>query len=195
MWWLTSATQETLSAGGGCELAVINCCKCAWIKFRVLLPILTNRQIPLTTRCRVYSACVRSVMLYGSETWAISMSTQSRLVRNKRAMLRWMYGSTPDEFLSTVDLLTKVKPIKDMLRSNRLRWFGHVEHSTGWISQVRKIQIPARKTRDRPKLSWDQVESKDRASLDIENTNTNDRSSWRNRLHKRLDSQATPSLE
>jgi hypothetical protein len=56
-------------------------------------------------------------MLVGSETWAILMSTQSRLIRNEQAMLRWMYGSKPDEFLSTLNLLTKfqVKPIKDML--------------------------------------------------------------------------------
>ena len=41
---------DMLSAGGGCELAAITCCKCAWAKFRQLLPLLTNRQVPLLTR-------------------------------------------------------------------------------------------------------------------------------------------------
>ena len=53
---------DMLSAGGGCELAAITRCKCAWGKVRQLLPLLTNRQVPLRTRGKVYSSCVRSVM-------------------------------------------------------------------------------------------------------------------------------------
>ena len=45
---------DMLSAGGGCELAAITRCKCAWGKFRQLLPLLTNRQVPLLTRGKVY---------------------------------------------------------------------------------------------------------------------------------------------
>ena len=55
---------DMLSAGGGCGLAAITRCKCAWGKFRQLLPLLTNRQVPLLTRGKVYSSCVRSVMLH-----------------------------------------------------------------------------------------------------------------------------------
>ena len=36
---------DMLSAGGGCKLAAITRCKCAWGKFRQLLPLLTNRQV------------------------------------------------------------------------------------------------------------------------------------------------------
>ena len=60
---------DMLSAGGGCELAAITRCKCAWGKFRQLLPLLTNRHLPLLTRGKVYSSCVRSVMLHAAETW------------------------------------------------------------------------------------------------------------------------------
>ena len=60
---------DMLSAGGGCELVAITRCKCAWGKFRQLLPLLINRQVPLLTRGKVYSSCVRSVMLHAAETW------------------------------------------------------------------------------------------------------------------------------
>ena len=46
---------DILSAGGGCELAAITRCKCAWGKFRQLLPLLTNRHLPLLTRGKVYT--------------------------------------------------------------------------------------------------------------------------------------------
>ena len=55
---------DMLSAGGGCKLAAITCCKCAWGKIQQLLPLLTYRQVPLLTRGKVYSSCVRSVMLH-----------------------------------------------------------------------------------------------------------------------------------
>ena len=48
---------DKLSAGGGCELAAITRCKCAWGKFRQLLTLLTNRHLPLLTRGKVYSSC------------------------------------------------------------------------------------------------------------------------------------------
>ena len=40
---------DMLSAGGGCELAAVMHCKSAWGKFRQLLPLLTNRSLPLLT--------------------------------------------------------------------------------------------------------------------------------------------------
>ena len=66
---------DMLSAGGGCELAAVTRCKSAWGKFRQLLPLLTNRNLPLLTRGRVYSTCVRSVMLHAAETWAMTVAT------------------------------------------------------------------------------------------------------------------------
>ena len=43
---------DMLSAGGGCELAAITRCRCAWGGFRQLLPLLTRRRVPLLTRGR-----------------------------------------------------------------------------------------------------------------------------------------------
>ena len=45
---------DMLIAGGGCELAAITRCKCAWGMFRQLLPLLTNRQV---TRGKVLIMC------------------------------------------------------------------------------------------------------------------------------------------
>ena len=89
---------DMLYAGGGCELAAVTGCKLAWGKFRQLLPLLTNRNLPLLTRGRVYSTCVRSVMLHAAETWAMTVSTLNRLRRIDRAMIRWIcYVKVNDE--------------------------------------------------------------------------------------------------
>ena len=51
----------------------------AWKAFHELLPILTNKGISLVNRGKVFKACVRSVLLYGSETWP---PVYKRLVTN-----------------------------------------------------------------------------------------------------------------
>ena len=86
---------DMLSAGGGCELAAITCCKCAWGKFRQLLPLLTNNHLPLLTRGKVYSSCVRSVMLHAAETWAMKVDTLNRLRRNEMSGQRTKLAQTP----------------------------------------------------------------------------------------------------
>ena len=52
--WKFCYLGDMLSAGGGCELASIKRCKCAWAKFRQLLPLLANRHLSLLTRGRDY---------------------------------------------------------------------------------------------------------------------------------------------
>ena len=99
---------DMLSAGGGCELAAITRCKCAWGKFRQLLPLLTNCLVPLLTRGKVYSSCVRSVMLHAAETWAMKADTLNRLRRNDRAMIRWICNVKAKDEVSSDSLLTKL---------------------------------------------------------------------------------------
>ena len=134
-----------LSAGGGCELAAITRCKCAWGKFRQLLPLLTNRHLPLLTRGKVYSSCVRSVMLHAAETWAMKVDTLNRLRRNDRAMIRWICNVRAKDEVSSDSLLAKlgIQDLDVVLRTSRMRWFGHVERSTGWIAEVRKLNVVA----------------------------------------------------
>ena len=46
-----------------------------------------------------------------------------------------------------------------MLRSSRMRWYGHVERIKGFISQVRKLNEVAQNIKRSGKLrkSWDEV--------------------------------------
>ena len=185
---------DTLSSGGGCELADITCCKSAWNKFRELLPILTNKNLPATTRGRVYSSCVRSVMLYGSETWAVSASTLRRLLRNDRAMVRWTCMFKPEDDVPFESLLSKlnIRDIADITQSGRLRWLGHVERSSSWISQIRGLSVATQRGPGRTKLSWEDLVRRDREALGMEHINPVDRQAWRGKLRTRPDSQASP---
>ena len=129
---------DMLSAAGGCKLAAITRCKCAWVKFRQLLPFLTNSQVPLLTRGKVYSSHV-------AETWAMKADTLNRLRGDDRAMIHWICIVKAKDKVSSDSLLTKlgIQDLDVVLRTSRMRWFGHVERSTGWISEVCKLNVVA----------------------------------------------------
>ena len=180
---------DMLSAGGGCELAAVTRCKCAWGKFCQLLPLLTNRNVPLITRGRVNSTCVRSVMLHAAETWAMR--------RNYRAMICWICNVKAKDEVSSDSLLSKlgIQDLEMVLRTRRMRWFGHIERSTGKIAKVRKLNVVAQKRPGRPKKTWDEVLVDDRKKLGMDFADTMNRSEWRGRLRGRLVKQAQPSVE
>ena len=185
---------DMLSAGGGYELAAITRCKCVWGKFRQLLPLLTNRHLPLLTRGKVYSSCVRSVMLHAAETWAMKMDTLNRLRRNNLATIRWIFNVRAKDEVSSDSLLTKlgIQDLDVVLRTSRMRWFGHVERSTGWIAEVRRLNVVAQKRSGRPRKSWDEVLENDRKKLGMDSADPQNRSEWRGRLRERLVKKPNP---
>ena len=60
-----------MSVDGDADAAVGVRIRIGWNKFRQLVPLLTNKGMSLIMRGRLYSSCVRSSMLHGSETWPV----------------------------------------------------------------------------------------------------------------------------
>ena len=56
------------------------------------------------------------------------------------------------------------------------------ERSTGWISEVRKLNVVAQKRSGRPRKSWDEVIKNDRKKLDMDSADPQNRSEWIGRL-------------
>jgi len=75
---------DMLGAEGGAEPAVRNRVRCAWGKFHELAPILTRRGVPLKLKGKFYRACVQSVLLYGSDIWAMKVEDDNQLVRAEK---------------------------------------------------------------------------------------------------------------
>ena len=136
-------------------------------------------------------------MLHAAETWTMTAATLNRLWRNDRAMIHWICNVKAKDEVSSDSLFSKlgIQDLDMVLCTSRMRWFGHVECSTGWIAMVRKLSVVAQKRRGRPKKTWDEVLVDDRKKLGMDFANPMNRSEWGGRLRGRLVKQAQTSVE
>ena len=90
-----------LSVAGGCELSTTTSVKTSWKKFKELLPVLSSQHLSFKTRGRVYSSCMRSVMLHASETWTSTKPNLQSLQGNYRALIRQICNVSPQDTVTT----------------------------------------------------------------------------------------------
>ena len=117
---------DMLNGEGGSSLVSISRVRCDWKKFRELSGILTSKKVALRLKGKVYGACVRSSMIYGSETWAVNAEQEAKVERAEMRMVRWMYGVSLREKKTNAELGESmgIEKISDIIRCSRLRWMG-----------------------------------------------------------------------
>jgi len=79
-----------VSVDGDADAVVEARIRIGWNKSRQLVPLLTNRDIALIRRGRLYSSCVRSSVLHGSETWPVRKENEVALQRAEMRLVRWI---------------------------------------------------------------------------------------------------------
>ena len=90
--------------------------------------MLRNR-FPLKMKGKVYRCCVRSVILYGSETWCLKENENAILRRTERAMVRAMGSQKVVDRKTTeeqMDMLELKETIDRLATAYGVRWYGHV---------------------------------------------------------------------
>jgi len=107
-----------LNADGGCNSAVTARVRSAWKMFCEYLPILTGELFSIKLKGKVYAICVRSCLMYCSETWPMRVEHELKLNRTEMSMIRWMCG-----FLSWMKEI-KVKNSENSYDWNQSVWWS-----------------------------------------------------------------------
>ena len=150
--------------------------------------ILTARRASLKLKGKVYRTCVHSVLVYGSETWAMKAEDMQRLKRTERMMNRWMCDVKLSDRKANAELLS-IECVSDVVRRGRLRWFGHVERkeSDDLVSACSSMVVESVKGRGHgislPRNAWRQCVDEDMAKLNLGVMFTHYRAVWRNFWH------------
>ena len=124
--------------------------------FLLLRKVWTNKAIREKTRIKIFNSNVKSVLLYGSETWRTTKATLHRLQTFINRCLRIIVGVHWPDTISNANLYerTNQAPVETELKKRKWRWIGHTlrqprtnlaRHSLRWNPQGKKIK---RKTKD-----------------------------------------------
>ena len=75
---------------------------------------------------------VSSVLIHGTENWAMKADDLKSLERTERMMVRWMCGVSLKDRRRSENLcnLLGINCVADVVRRGRLRWFRHLERKS-----------------------------------------------------------------
>jgi len=76
-----------LIVDGDADAAVETRIRIGWNKFKQPVPLLTNKDISLIVGGILYSSCVGSCLLHGSETWPVRKENEVALHRAQMRMV------------------------------------------------------------------------------------------------------------
>ena len=171
---------------GGVERSVSARVAMAWSKWREISGLLCNKRIPLRSRSNVYDACVRSVMLYGAETWPLTQRLERVIVSTDRRMLRYMAGVRLQDHTMSEEVARRcgLRQISDVMRERRLRWYGHVKRRDEGeaLAIARDWTVEGRRPRGRPRKTWIDNVKDDMRALNLTDDMTEDRQVWRSAI-------------
>ena len=92
-----------------------------------------RRDVRLAIKGRLYNACVRSVLLYGAETWPLRVEDIQKLSVFDSRCLRSIARLAWNNRISNAEVRKRAfinardaRPLKEIINHHRLRWLGHV---------------------------------------------------------------------
>ena len=172
--------------------------------FNMLRGLIWYRKvISIDAKLRIFRACVMPVLLYGSEAWTLTVMQEKRLNSFYMRCLRTILGLNISDRVSNQRILqlSGQPPLENIMRRNRLRWFGHVnrmDNDKGEPSLVKKIMFSYFPNDKRPsnvgiRKRWEAKLMEDLVIFDIRNwrRDTLDRDKWRELINKHVWSRPT----
>ena len=166
----------------------------AWSSWRKLTGVLYDRNIPLRLNAKVYAAIIRPALTRGSECWAMKVTSKRKIATTEMRMLRGILGVSRREHMRNEEfrriLGLHVSPIYEVMRSGRLRWFGHVQRrDANYVTcRVMELAIQGIRRRGSPKKTWHQHIKEDVTGVGVTQNVALDRNEWRRRtrpIHRR----------
>ena len=141
-----------IATTGGTEEDVEASCRKAQVAFSILRPIWRSKVISLWTKIRILNSNVKSVLLYGCETWRLTKKiiTQLQTFTNRRVW--WPKKISNEELWQR----TKQERTVVTIRRRKWRWIGHT--LTKPTTNITRLSLECNpqgvRRKSRPKKSW-----------------------------------------
>ncbi|KAI8522196.1 hypothetical protein Bbelb_019500 [Branchiostoma belcheri] len=152
------------SSGGGAEMDIEARTGKAKAAFAQLKPVLKARNISLKTKLRIFESNVKSILLYGCETWGLTQANIKKLQTFINATLRYILGIWWPRKVSNQDLeIAGQERVEMTIRRRKWRWIAHtLRKPPESITRTALDWNPqGTRKRGRPRLSWKRGVRKD----------------------------------
>ena len=120
--------------------------------------IWNSKMLSTSTKIRLFNSNVKSILLYGAETWRKTKSTTSKIQSFINCCLRRILQIRWPDTISNADLWhsTNQIPAEDEIRSRRWRWIGHTlrKPTSNITRQALKWNPQGKRKRGRPRNTW-----------------------------------------
>ena len=126
--------------------------------FAILKPVWRSKALRLKTKIRIFNSNVKSVLLYGSETWRLTVASSKTIQIFINRCLKNITGIKWPTKISNKNLwqITNQEPTANTIKARKWKWIGHTlrkentnvtRHALDWNPQ-------GHRKRGRPKNTW-----------------------------------------
>jgi hypothetical protein len=170
--------KNRLNSGNGCYHSVEN--------------LLSSRLISKNLKIKIYKTVILPVVLYGCETWSVTLGEEHRLRVFENRVLRKIFGPEREEDGSwrklhndeLHDLYSSSNTVR-VIKSRRMRWAGHVARMGEGRGAYRVLvgRPEGKSPLGRPRRRWEDNIKMDLGEIGIDGANwirlAQDRVQWR----------------
>ena len=129
-----------------------------------LRTIFRSRELSITAKIKVWNSIIRPTVVYGCETWSLTIRDMQRLLVFENRVLRTILGTIYDEDRGyyrqrtniEIRQITRQPLITSFIKARRLQWAGHVVRAPRdrTISEVFHENIRTSRPLGRPRMRW-----------------------------------------
>lgn len=177
---------SNVSKDGGCVKDVEQRVNKARYAFGQLKKIWRANNIHLDLKIKIFNACVKSVLLYGCETWFVTNTIEAKLQAFVNRCLRNILGVWWPNVISNKDLWTKTNQnnINVEIKRRKYGWIGHTLRKDENVicHQALEWNPQGSRRQGRPKTTWRRtvMQESGKKSFGEMRTIARNRVRWRN---------------
>ena len=130
----------------------------ARLAFNSMSKIWKDSGMSLRTKCRLFNSNVKSVLLYGCETWKLTQTNTKKLQTFVNTCLRKILKIRWPEKIRNEELWerTQQNQMVNVVGQRRWRWTGHTlrKPATSIVRQALTWNPQGHRNRGRPRMTW-----------------------------------------
>ena len=127
----------TMQESGTCEREVKKRVQTGWNGWRKVSGVICDRRLSARVKGKVYSSMLRSTMVYGLDTVAVTKKQVKEMEVAEMKMSRFTMGVTRKDKIRNeyIRSTVKVEWLRIKMREGRLRWYGHVIRDQEYVGR------------------------------------------------------------